>query len=104
MEIKDYLYPIYYAEDGSKRIRHTFDRVIFDGEELDVQTLRNTDWDTLEFDSGDVGNYPNKYHLASKYKVKIYNLDETGFDAEGEGIVCQHGLVRTDILLGKPLK
>ena len=102
--MKDYLYNIIFNSDGSKKTLHTFDRVTLDGNEVKVGTVRNTDWDTLEFDSGDVGNYPNKYNLASKYKVKIYNLDETGFDAEGEGLVCQHGLVRTDILLGKPLK
>ena len=102
--MKDYLYNIIFNSDGSKKTLHPIDRVTLDGNEVKVGTVRNTDWDTLEFDSGDVGNYPNKYHLASKYKVKIYNLDETEFDAEGEGLVCQHGLVRTDILLGKPLK
>lgn len=99
--MKDYLYNIIFNSDGSKKTLHTFDRVTLDGNEVKVGTVRNTDWDTLEFDSGDT---VSKYHVGSKYEVKIYNLDATGFNAEGEGLVCQHGLVRTDILLGKPLK
>ena len=94
--MKDYMYDVYFNNDGNPRKRHTCEDVYIDGERISCNDFKTNEDGALTFR---IEAYnPNTIAPMTTHKIKLIGFDGD-FSAECSGVVNQFGQVVTNLQL-----